>query len=292
MTGRSGAAIATAVPMGPLLRRLRADNPSPMTHTGTNTYLLGTGQVAVIDPGPADERHLAGLLAALAPDERITAILVTHAHLDHAGLAPRLAEVSGAPVFGFAGSHGAVPAGARPGDGTDGDFRPTVPLADGAIVDGAGWSLRAIHTPGHRHDHLSFAWDDQCFTGDHVMGWSTSIVSPPEGNMGAYMSSLARLEGGGWRRFLPGHGEPVEDPAARLAELTAHRRAREAQILAELAAAPASAGTLTGRLYAATDPRLMPAAERNVLAHLEHLVDRNRVLTATGTGGETLYRLP
>jgi hydroxyacylglutathione hydrolase len=280
---------AEVVRLGPMLRRVRAPNPSPMTFTGTNSYLIGAGEVAVIDPGPADGRHLAALLAALDPGERIARILLTHAHADHAALAPELAARTGAEVLAFGGSD----IGAGLGQGEDGrpGAGPTRPLTDGAVVEGDGWSLRAIHTPGHRGDHLCFAWGDFCFTGDHVMGWSTSIVSPPEGHMGAYMASLARLARESWRRFLPGHGDPVEKPAARLAELVAHRRAREADILRRLVAGPAGVDDLTHAIYVGTAPELLPAARRNVLAHLEDLAERNEVVALPGPGADTRYRL-
>jgi hydroxyacylglutathione hydrolase len=286
----SGGQGSEAVRLGPLLRRVRAPNPSPMTFTGTNSYLVGAGEVAVIDPGPADGRHLAALLAALEPGERITRILVTHAHADHVALAPDLAARTGAEVLAFGDAAGAGVAGAEPGGAPAPGFRPTRLLADGAAVEGAGWALRAIHTPGHRGDHLCLAWGDRCFTGDHVMGWSTSIVSPPEGHMGAYMASLARLAAEPWRQFLPGHGNPVEDPAARLAELAAHRRAREAEILGRLVAGPAGAEELACAIYTDIAPHLLPAAARNVLAHLQDLAEQGEVIALPGAGAATLYR--
>ena len=226
-------------PLDTDLRRVLAPNPGPLTGAGTNTWIVGRGAVAVIDPGPADDAHLAAILAALGPAERISHILVTHAHRDHAALAPALSRASGAPVLAF----GTARDGIRPamaalglagtgGEGLDTGFAPDLRLVDGAPVRGAGWTLEAIHTPGHLGGHLCFGWDGLCFTGDHVMGWATSVVSPPEGDMRAYMDSLGRLAARVWRRFLPGHGPVVNDPAARLAALAAHRRAREAEILA------------------------------------------------------------
>lgn len=285
----------------PGLRRVLAPNPSPMTFRGTNTFLLGEGAVTVIDPGPDLSGHLAAILAALAPGERVDCILVTHAHLDHSALAPRLAAATGAPVLAFgparAGQGAAMAALAASGlagggEGIDEGFVPDVTLADGAVVDTAAGPVRALHTPGHLPNHLGFLWRDAVFTGDVVMGWSTSLVSPPEGDMAAYMASLDRLAGLGARVFYPGHGEPVTDPAARLAELVAHRRAREAQVQAALAAGGGTAADLAGAIYAGTPPALMPAAARNVLAHLIDLAARGRALPEGPITARTRFRAP
>lgn len=270
------------------IRRIRAANPSPLTGSGTNSWILGEGEVAVIDPGPALPGHLEAILSALDPGEHVGAILVTHPHRDHSELARPLADRTGAPVFGYgrAGSgrsalmerlvaHGL----AGGGEGADADFSPDHTLSDGATLGGAGWEVTVIHTPGHMGEHLCFAAGDVLFSGDHVMGWSTSLVSPPDGDMGAYMASLSRLQDTAWSRFLPGHGEAVEDPAARLAEVTRHRRQREAQILAALAEGPASPTDLSARIYLGTPPSLLPAASRNTLAHLLDLWERNVVGT-------------
>ncbi len=276
-------AIASALSPEPLLRRVRAPNPSAMTGTGTNSYILGKRHVTVVDPGPDDPSHLAALLAALGPGEEVVQIIVTHAHADHSALARPLARRTGAPVLAFA------PLAVQPdaegiggGEGIDRSFVPDRHLADGDVLPMDGPALRVIHTPGHLGDHLCLGWGDLCLTGDHVMGWSTSLVSPPEGDMGAYMSSLARLAREPWRRFYPGHGEGIDDPARRLAELIAHRRNREAQILASLRPAPQTPGMLTKVVYTGTPPHLMAAAERNVLAHLIDLQRRNLVSHGPG----------
>lgn len=270
----------------PAVRRLRAANPSAMTFTGTNSYVLGRGRVVVVDPGPDDPGHLVALLAALDPHETVEAVVVTHPHLDHSALAPALARAVSAPVLGFgpAGS-GQSPVMRRlaeagltgGGEGVDSRFAPDQTLVDGQELTFGALTLRVLHTPGHMGSHLCLAVGDVLLTGDHVMGWATSLVSPPEGDMGGYMASLARLAQGRWSRFLPGHGEPVEDPAARLAELIHHRRQREAQILAALDAGPDTARGLATRLYADTPAALLPAATRNVLAHLIDLADRKQV---------------
>lgn len=272
--------------LAPGLRRVRAPNAGPMTYTGTNSYLVGTGAVALIDPGPALPAHRDRLLAALDPGERIALILVTHAHRDHSALAPALAEATGAPVCasGPAGTGRSATmaalagaGGIGGGEGVDHAFRPDRTLADGARLSGDWGEIEALETPGHMEGHLSFGWGTALFTGDTVMGWSTSLVSPPEGDMGAYMRSLARLTQRADRIHHPGHGEPVTEPQARLAELIAHRRAREAQIRAALAGGSQDIATLTRAVYTDVAPKLLPIAERNVFAHLIDLVERNEV---------------
>ncbi|MFD0982438.1 MBL fold metallo-hydrolase [Tropicimonas aquimaris] len=270
----------------PGLRRVLAPNPSPMTYQGTNTYIVGVGEVAVIDPGPDLAAHHEAILAALEPGERISHILVTHSHLDHSPLARRLAETTAAEVLGF-GRH---EAGRSPmmaqlatdglsggGEGADLAFEPDRLLADGEEIRGAGWTLRALHTPGHASNHLAFAWEEALFTGDHVMGWASSMVSPPDGDLTAFMATCARLAERGDRIYYPGHGDPVEEPAARLAWLVAHRRSREARLLQELGPEAQSIDTLTRRIYTDTPPALLPAAARNVFAHLLDLVARGIV---------------
>lgn len=278
--------------LGPRLRRIRAPNPSPMTERGTNTYLIGAGGgLALIDPGPMSRAHLDAILGALGPDESISHIFVTHAHLDHSQLARPLADATGAPILAF----GPATAGRSPrmnawaelgelggGEGVDGAFAPDIALADGARIAQGDWTLAALHTPGHFGNHLAFVWDDQIFTGDVVMGWASSLVSPPDGDMADYMASLERLAAIPARRLLPGHGAPIDRPEARVAELRAHRRSREVEILAQLTRAPATLAQLRAAIYRDVEPALWPAAERNILAHLLDLMDRKRVDRATG----------
>jgi hydroxyacylglutathione hydrolase len=286
---------------GPLtagLSRLIAPNPSPLTGDGTNTYLLGGSDMVVIDPGPDSDAHLAAILSATR-GRRVRTIVVTHPHRDHSALAPRLATLTGAELLAFGTVHdGLNPAlaGLLPssGEGLDHGFAPDRRIGEGDRLTGPDWELSVLHTPGHLGGHLCLALGDILFTGDHVMGWASSIVSPPEGEMGAYMASLRRLQGQTWRQFLPGHGDPVEDPAARLAELIAHRLSREAQVMAALDAGPATPAALTALIYRDTPRSLWPAAERNVLAHLLDLRSRNLVaLDASpdpGTGPDTRFR--
>ena len=261
-----------------------------MTQAGTNSYVLGHGDVCVIDPGPADPAHLDALVAAIA-GRPVTAILVTHSHLDHSPGARPLADRLGAPVLAFGPSE----AGRSPtmqalsdiggGEGVDRDFAPDGTLAQNDVVPGAGWTLRAHHVPGHMANHLAFEWVEAraVFTGDTVMGWASTMISPPDGDLGQFMTSLDLLESLNARIFLPGHGAPVETPAARCRALRAHRLARESAILAALEA-PATIPDLVARIYADTPPALHTAAARNVLAHLLHLADRGHATASPAPG--------
>lgn len=289
------------VEIAPGLRRLLRPNPSPMTFTGTNTWILGRGAVAVIDPGPDRKGHLDELSAALAPGERVACILATHSHADHSPAAAGLRAATGAPVLGF-GPHGAgistrmaalAASGADlgGGEGADAAFRPDRTLRDGEIVEGEGWRLRALHTPGHLSNHLCFAVEAlesaqdlpgfarPVFTGDLLMGWATTMVSPPDGDMCAFMASLRRLRAETPSICLPGHGLPVRDPIAMIDHQIAHRETRERQILETLRAmGPAAPAALTARIYADVDPRLHGAAARNVFSHLLGLVQEGRAV--------------
>ncbi|SPF81852.1 MBL fold metallo-hydrolase [Pseudoprimorskyibacter insulae] len=278
------------------VRRIVAPNPSPMTFRGTNTYLVGTRGIAVIDPGPTLPNHLSAILAAVQPGQSITHIIVTHAHLDHSPLAAPLQAATGAPILAFGDAlSGRSPAMEQlaasgllaGGEGVDLAFRPDQWLADGARVEGDGWSLDVLHTPGHMGNHIALGLGDLLFSGDLVMGWATSLVSPPDGDLTDFMASCERLLTGAWAQYLPGHGAPVTDPAARTRWLLDHRRSREAEILAALTQGPATARTLAERIYTQVPAALLSAAERNVLAHLIDLTGKSRVspvesLSATG----------
>lgn len=292
-------ALDDTIPMlEPDLQRLVASNPSPMTGQGTNTYILGQKECVVIDPGPDDPGHLGAILQGL--DQRpLRHILVTHAHLDHSPLARALSTATGAKVLAFGDSRAGRSAqmqalaeqGIGGGEGVDAEFRPDSTLADGAELTLEGDILRAFWTPGHFGNHMCFAWRGAVFSGDHVMGWASSLISPPDGDMGAYMHALARLEGLGARRFYPGHGEAVDNPAARIAELRAHRKAREAAILGCLAAGADHIGQIVAKLYRDTPPALHPAAARNVFAHLLDLGARGRVAGHPALHPESRFRL-
>ena len=265
----------------PCVRRILCANPGPFTFRGTNTYVIGRGNVAVLDPGPADEAHLAAILRAV-DGERVTKILVSHTHRDHSPGAAALAAATGAATFGF-GPHVTPPEAG--GEGGDHDFRPDVMLPDGVAIEGDDWRVTALHTPGHCANHLCFALEDAAgsgvlFSADHVMGWSTTVVSPPDGDMAAYMASLARLAARDHRLYLPGHGPPLPDPTPFVAALAAHRMEREAKVLDALRAARrATALQLVPAAYGPElDPKLVPAAARSLLAHLIKLAAEGAAL--------------
>ncbi|WP_297509293.1 MBL fold metallo-hydrolase [uncultured Caulobacter sp.] len=278
--------------VSPLIRRIIARNPGPFTYTGTGVYIVGHGEVAVIDPGPDLPEHFEALKAALA-GERVTHVLVTHHHLDHSPLAHPLAEAFGAKVHGLPAPAPHVNDAPALEEGADDRFRPDVELADGDVVSGPGWTLEAITTPGHTSNHVCFALREEnaLFSGDHIMGWSTTVITPPDGNMGDYFASLEKVKARGFETLWPTHGAPVRDVAPFIDAYVAHRRAREAQILEALGAGFSQIKTMVPSLYAAVDPRLHPAAAHSVLAHLIQLVAEGRVVADGEPGLETVYRL-
>ncbi|WP_375427082.1 MBL fold metallo-hydrolase [uncultured Sphingomonas sp.] len=270
-----------AIPLEPLVTRVLAPNPSPFTHTGTQSHIIGVRALAVIDPGPDDPAHLAALLRAI--DGRpVSAILVTHHHRDHSPATRALATATGAPIVGAAPSHVSGD-GPRADAAFDPDYAPERVLADGETVEGEGWTLRAIATPGHSANHLAFALERSgedgtaLFSGDHVMGWSTSVVSPPDGSMTAYMASLEKLLARDDRVYYPGHGDQVDNPRRWVRGLLGHRKQREGQIMRLLGTEALTVTAITKRMYVGLDPRLLLAAERSVLAHLLDLQARELV---------------
>lgn len=272
--------------LGDGVRRVLAPNPSPMTWRGTNTYLVGTREVAVIDPGPDDARHLAAILDALTPQQQITRILVTHSHVDHSPLAARLARETGAKVLGYGPSGSgrsevmaqmAESGLEEAGEGIDPAFEPDTLLRDGERVAGEGWTLTAHHTPGHLGNHLCISLGDVVFSGDLVMGWASSLVSPPDGDLTDFMASCRRLRSMGARVLHSGHGAPITQPDARLDWLIAHREGREAAILQALRGGPATAQAIAAKVYTDIPAQMLPAATRNVLAHLIDLYGKSLV---------------
>jgi glyoxylase-like metal-dependent hydrolase (beta-lactamase superfamily II) len=269
----------------PGVRRILCNNPSPFTFTGTNSYIIGEGKVAVIDPGPDNEEHARALLDAVK-GETVTHIIVTHTHRDHSPNTARIKIATGAKVYAE-GTHRA----SRPRyetetisseSGADRDFRPDVTVRDGETISGGGWALEAVATPGHTANHMAFAWRERkfLFVGDHVMGWSTSIVAPPDGSMIDYMASLAKLAQRDDDLYFSGHGPEIPNGPKYVNFLIRHRQAREASILHRLAKGEADIPTLVRAIYIGIDPRLTGAAGYSVLAHLEDLVARKIVATS------------
>ena len=286
------------------LRCIVAPNASAMTNFGTNTYLVvGKTQIAVIDPGPDDDRHLESILSHTSPSCRISKIFVTHPHVDHTGLAVRLAHETGADVLAHSGASGACSKRMRKlaeefalggGEGIDREFEPDRRLIDGELTWCDDWSFEAVWTPGHTANHMCYAWREAgiLFSGDHVMGWSTTVVSPPHGDMGDFMASLDRLMQRQDEMLLPGHGGRVLAPVAEIKAQQLHRREREAQILHVLSCGLNSVGEIAGRIYSGLPVRLAAAAERTVLAHLLDLWARERAEAFCCDGlGRPCFRL-
>jgi glyoxylase-like metal-dependent hydrolase (beta-lactamase superfamily II) len=274
--------------VSPLTRRLIAPNGGPFTYTGTCAYIVGSGDVAIVDPGPKSEAHVEALLGAIA-GERLAAILVTHTHRDHSPAAALLRERTGAPIVGCAPHR---PPEVKKFDGPaldashDADYAPDRILGDGETLQIGGATLKAVATPGHTANHLCYALEEEktLFTGDHVMAWATTVVAPPDGSMRAYMESIEKLLARDDRLYWPAHGGPVTDPGALLRALQIHRRSREAAILQRLAAGDATIPAMVGKIYASIDKRLHPAAAMVVLAHLEDLVESGKVAAPDGLG--------
>ncbi len=284
--------------LSPLIRRVVAENPNPFTFTGTGVYLIGRGSVAVIDPGPTLDVHLDAVMAALEPGETISHVLVTHTHTDHTAGVPKLVDRTGATTYGF-GPHGPVPdhdpldtvtfdeyfteeekeeferqwaetPDELKREGPDTEFVPDVAVGDGDVVEGPGWTVEVVHTPGHTSNHVCFGLREErvLFTGDHVMGWATSVISPPDGDLFDYLNSLRKLLGRDDERYWPTHGPAIEQPQAYVQSFIDHRLAREAQIVAALDGGAATIKEMVPTIYAAVDKRLWRAAANSVYSHL------------------------
>lgn len=279
--------------VAPGIRRVVARNPSPFTFYGTGTYIVGRGRVAVVDPGPADESHVHAILAATA-GETITHMLVTHTHMDHSPGCRLLADHTDARTYGY-GRHGAdkEAAGVVVEEGGDMDFEPDVLVTDGTVIDGDDWSVECVHTPGHTSNHICYALDGAraLFSGDHVMGWSTSVISPPDGDMASYMASLELLLQRDDAIYWPTHGPSITDPKAHVRAFIAHRRERETRILDCLVEGPRRIAAMVPTLYADVPPHLHPAAARSVLATLVLLVKRGDVTCEGEPDVNGRYRL-
>ncbi|MBW6421053.1 MBL fold metallo-hydrolase [Rhizobium sp. XQZ8] len=274
----------TAIDVANGIQRLTVNNPSPFTFHGTNTYIVGGASVAVIDPGPESDAHFEALMAALKGRE-VSHILVSHTHRDHSPLARRLKDATGAPTVAEGPHRPSRPLHAGEvnpfAESSDMDFMPDIVLPDGATLEGDGWALTAVHTPGHTANHSAFALEgtDILFSADHIMAWATTIVAPPDGSMADFMASLEKLLARDDRLFLPGHGGPVKEPASFLRGLRTHRRMRERAVLERIRVGDRLIPDMVKVIYATTDPRLHGAAALSVLAHLEDLVEKGRVVT-------------
>jgi len=282
--------------VAPRVRAIVADNPGPFTFKGTISYIVGHGQVAIIDPGPDDVAHVAALLDAVR-GETVTHIFVTHTHRDHSPAAAKIKDATGAKVLAQGPHRPARPLHTgeirRLDASADLDFRPDISLADGEIVNGKGWTLQAVATPGHTANHMAYAFKeaDLLFAGDHVMAWSTTVVAPPDGAMSDYMASLQKLAVRSEPVYLSGHGAPVRDAPRYVQYLIRHRQAREASILHRLGKGATDIPTIVRAVYIGLDPRLVGAAALSVLAHLEELVARGAVVTEGPPSIGGIYRL-
>ena len=280
----------------PGVRRVMANNPGPFTFKGTMSYIIGRGKVAIVDPGPADDAHIAALLDAVR-DETVTHIFVTHTHRDHSPAVPAIKAATGATVYAEGPHRAARPLNTgeqkRLDASGDLDFRPDVMLKDGEVVSGDGWSVEAITTPGHCANHMAYALHgtDTLFAGDHVMAWATTIVAPPDGAMVDYMASLAKLAKRPEQFYLPGHGPAIREATRFVNYLILHRKAREDSILHRLGKGATDIPSIVRASYIGIDPRLVGAAGMSVLAHLEDLVTRGAVETDGPPSINGMYRL-
>ena len=274
--------------LSPMVRRIIAKNPGPFTYTGTGTYIIGRGEVAVVDPGPLDQAHIDALIAAI-DGETLTHMLVTHTHMDHSPGCRLLSAHHQAPTYGF-GMHGGDLADlSKVEEGADREFVPDVHLVHGDVLSGAGWSVECVHTPGHTSNHMCFSLREEraLFTGDHVMGWSTSVISPPDGNMGDYMRSLALLLERDDAIYYPTHGPPVREPHDHVKGFVEHRLARERQIRDCLLTGVTRIVDMVPIMYKGTNRVLFPAAARSVLAAVELMHSRGEVACAGDPGVES-----
>lgn len=282
--------------VAPGVRAVVANNPGPFTFKGTMSYIVGRGQVAIVDPGPADPRHTAALLEAVC-NETVTAIFVTHTHRDHSPAVPAVKAATGATVYAEGPHRAARPLHIgehnRLESSGDRDFKPDVALKDGEIVSGDGWTIQAVTTPGHTANHMAYAFKENnaLFAGDHVMGWATSIVAPPDGAMSDYMASLQKLAKRGETTYFPGHGPAIRDAGRFVSYYILHRKAREASILHRLAKGETDIPSIVRAIYIGIDPRLTGAAGLSVLAHMEDLVTRGLVATDGTPAIDGVYRL-
>jgi glyoxylase-like metal-dependent hydrolase (beta-lactamase superfamily II) len=271
--------LGKAVGLSPLIRRITCNNPGPFTFKGTNTFIVGYGNVAVIDPGPDDDGHLAAILDAVR-NESVSHILVTHTHMDHSPLAAKLSAATGAKTYAASPlQNEKTDSDLRLDASIDRGFRPDVSLSDGDVMKGNGWALEAVFTPGHMSNHMGFCLREEraLLAGDHVMAWATTVVAPPEGNMGDYMASLRKLLQRNDSVYYPAHGPKSAKPLALVRGILAHRKMREEAVYNRVKSGDRSIGEIVANIYADVDPRLNAAARLSTLAHLEHLMEQGRI---------------
>ena len=301
MQGSLGSNVnSTAVELQDGLMRLTAPNPSPMTSTGTNTYILGSKELLIIDPGPNSEAHLCNIMEVIPKYTKVTHILITHSHLDHSGLAPKLSKILNAPTLAFGtaldGLSNDMKNICKMGltsekFGIDTEFVPDHLLADGEKISSHEWEVVAHHTPGHLSNHICYQYLDKLFTGDHIMEWSTSVISPPEGDVSQFINSCEKIDNLHCEKFYPGHGIPVENPSERIAELIQHRKKREIEILNFLKNRDATISQITRNIYLNIDQNLLSVASRNVKAHLVDLIIKKQVTVDDISSDTAMYSL-
>ena len=277
--------------LSPLIRRVIANNPSAFTFHGSGTYIIGKGEVAVIDPGPLDDEHIAALTRALK-GEMVTHILITHTHMDHSPAAEPLKQLTGAKTYGF-GPHGSGKPDLQLEEGGDMDFVPDVTIMDGDVIVGNGWTVEAIHTPGHLSNHMCFGLLEEktLFTGDHVMGWSTTVVSSPDGDMSSYMESLAKLFNYDYHTYWPTHGPAITEPKPFVEALIAHRHDRMDQIRACLKSGPMNITDMVLQMYTDVPEFLHPAAARSVYAHILHMIEEGEISTPSKISEHSIFSI-
>lgn len=279
--------------LSPLIRRVICNNPGPFTYTGTGTYIIGNGDVAVIDPGPLDDTHLDAILAALEPDEKVSHIVITHTHLDHSPLAMPLKARTGAEIYAHAPGQVEAFDGPKLEEDADENFVPDHIVTHGDMIEGGDWTLECVFTPGHMSGHMCYALTEEkaLFSGDHVMGWSTTVIAPPDGDMTDYMASLDLLLERDDIIYWPTHGTCIEDPQNFVRAYITHRRARETQVVERLKAGDSDIREMVKTMYIDVDKRLHPAAALSVLAHMQDLTKRGLVACDGKPGLDSTYRL-
>ena len=291
---------SSAVELQDGLMRLTAPNPSPMTSTGTNTYILGRKELLIIDPGPNSEAHLRNIMEVIPKYTKVTHILITHSHLDHSGLAPKLSKILNAPTLAFGtaldGLSNDMKSICKMGltsenFGIDTEFVPDHFLKDEEKISSREWEVVAHHTPGHLSNHICYQYLDKLFTGDHIMEWSTSVISPPEGDVSQFINSCEKIYNLHCEKFYPGHGIPVENPSERIAELIEHRKKREIEILNFLKNRDATISQITKNIYFNIDQNLLSVASRNVKAHLVDLIIKKQVTVDDISSDTAMYSL-